>query len=267
VYGVVRDPDTEIERVAVMPYALHLWKPAPGPISRNPAGEMRGPIQEGTMARADESRRLQTIFSFFLGLMVTAFVGVGVYTFHPPGTEFDRQIEELSRQEQTIRAATPRGELTTEEQDQVQALADQRTEVMEAREAARNAWGRTTSIILIVLATLAMAISLVRAEQLPVISNGLLLGGVFTMVYGVGWIVATDTSVTRFVVMTAALAITLALGYVRFVRGRAAPAAARTGAAAGIPAGDAYPELERRLRDLEERMSQAASALGRGGDE
>lgn len=31
-----------------------------------------------------------------------------------------------------------------------------------------------------------MAISLVRADQLPVISNGLLLGGVFTMLYGVG---------------------------------------------------------------------------------
>ena len=63
-------------------------------------------------------------------------------------------------------------------------------------------------------ATLAMAVSLVRANQLQVISNGLLLGGVFTMLYGVGWIIATDVSKARFVVMAIALVITLALGYV-----------------------------------------------------
>jgi len=41
---------------------------------------------------------LHTIFSFFLGLMVTAFVGVGVYAFHPPPqTEYTRQIQEGSR--------------------------------------------------------------------------------------------------------------------------------------------------------------------------
>jgi len=77
----------------------------------------------------------------------------------------------------------------------------------------------------------------------------------FTMLYGVGWIIATDTSTARFVVMTVALAITLALGYARFVRGRApAPATAASGV------GD-FPGLERRVRELERRMNDAATAL------
>ena len=76
--------------------------------------------------------------------------------------------------------------------------------------------GAADSVVLVAFATLAMAVSLVPAARLPVISNGLLLGGVFTMVYGVGSIIVTDTSMARFAVVTVALAITLVLGYVRF---------------------------------------------------
>ena len=102
-----------------------------------------------------------------------------------------------------------------------------------------------------------MAISLVRAKSLPAISNGLLLGGVFTMLYGVGWIISTDTSVTGFTVMTVALAITLALGYVRFVRNPGVPLPP-TGVAMG---GDGIRVLEQRMEDLEHRLDQAARAL------
>lgn len=119
-------------------------------------------------------------------------------------------------------------------------------------------------MILIGLATLVMAISLVRADQLPVISNGLLLGGVFTMVYGVGWILVSDTSITRFLVLTVALATTLGLGYVRFVRARA-PGEVRAGpgpAPAEGPGETGSGELEERLRILEKRMEDAAAALG-----
>lgn len=108
-----------------------------------------------------------------------------------------------------------------------------------------------------------MVVSLVRAGQLPAISNGLLLGGVLTMLCGVGWIVATDPSVGRFLVMTAALAITPGLGHVRFVR-RSATSSAAGGAAA--PHGEEVAELERRVRDLEARLNDAAQALGHGRD-
>jgi hypothetical protein len=206
------------------------------------------------MVSADRSSGLHTIFSFFLGLMVTAFVGVGVYTFHPPDKEPQRQMQELSRREQAIRNSKPANDLTAEDRAQIQALTDQRDQLADASQVGFEMWARSTSIILITLATLAMAVSLIRADQLPVISNGLLLGGVFTMVYGVGWVVAAGSSVTRFVVMTVAFLITLALGYVRFVRGRAAAAAPVGGGA--IPA-----DIERRLRELEERMDGAAVAL------
>jgi uncharacterized membrane protein len=92
----------------------------------------------GAVATADRQHyALQTIFSFFLGLMVLAFIGV---------------------------------------------------------------------------ATLVMSVSLVRSDQLRALSNGLLLGGLFTMVYGMGWTIASGTSNARFFVALFALAITIVLG-------------------------------------------------------
>ena len=211
------------------------------------------------MVEATRGSGLRTIFSFFLGLMLTAFVGVGVYTFHPPPDQFDEQIRNLGRREQAIRDARAPNELTTADRDSLRAIERHRNELTDAAVAARKPWGRSTSIILIVFATLAMVVSLIRADQLPVISNGLLLGGLFTMLYGVGWIIATDTSVGRFAVMTIALLITLALGYVRFVR-RGTIASTTP----GIASSDAHDlaDLERRVHDLEERMREAATALG-----
>lgn len=211
------------------------------------------------MADTKRDAGLRTIFSFFLGLMLTAFVGVGVYTFHPPPEQFDNQIRDLSRREQAIRTSKSPDQLTAADRDQIQEIERQRNKLVDAAAEARKPWGRSTSMILIVFATLAMAVSLVRADQLPVITNGLLLGGLFTMLYGVGWIIATDTSITRFLVMTAALVITLGLGYVRFVRrGAARPVVA----GAAVPDTEALTEIEQRVRNLEERMNQAAHALG-----
>ena len=215
------------------------------------------------MPNVGRSGVLQTIFSFFLGLMVTAFVGVGVYTFHPsPQRDFSRQIEDIDRQEQTVRDSRPPDALTPADRDQIQGLNIERNELNDAARVSQEAWGRSTSIILIVCATLAMATSLVRADRLPVISSGLLLGGVFTMLYGVGWISFTGTSVSRFVVMTVALVITFALGYVRFVQG-AVPAGS---SGSSTTHGGGLVDIQRRVRDLEERVNEAASALGHKGD-
>jgi hypothetical protein len=212
------------------------------------------------VADVKQSAGLQTIFAIFLGLMVTAFVGVGVYTFYPsPQAQFTGRIVDLNRQQTAIRNAKDASALSASDRAKIQELEDEGNRIQDEANAAVEVWGRQTSIILIVFATLVMAISLVRAEQLPVISNGLLLGGVFTMIYGVGWIVATGTSKSRFVVMSIALLITLVLGYLRFVRLRAPFAQSRD----ALPQADGLAALELRVRGLEQRMDQAATALGR----
>lgn len=203
---------------------------------------------------------LQTLFAIFLGLMVTAFVGVGVYTFYPgPFEEFNQRIEALNREREALEIAKSEPDRTAEDRAAIQAVQDRINVAQDEMRVATGDWGRRTSIILVVFATLVMAISLVRANQLPVISNGLLVGGVFSMIYGVGWIVFSDTSPMRFGVMTGALVITIALGYIRFVRGKA------TASSPAPATGGGSPELERRVAELERRLDEAASALSARG--
>lgn len=202
----------------------------------------------------------QSIFAVFLGLILTAFIGVGLYTFYPPPDErFADRIRELNREQQALRNTKPPDALTSQDRERLQSIQDEINGQQDSLRAASAPWGRNTSILLMVFATLVMALSILGADRLPVLNNGLLLGGAFSMVYGVGLILVTNTSVERFLVITGALLITLGLGYVRFVTRRVVVAAPAGPGATGL--GD----LEARLQALERRMDEAASALSRKG--
>lgn len=116
-------------------------------------------------------------------------------------------------------------------------------------------WRLVTGIILLVLATVVLAISLALPETQVVISNGILLGGVFTMVYAVGITASGPQSIWRFVVVGIALAVTIAIGYVKFVRRK--PAAAATGEASVAITG----ELAERLAAIEHKLEAMGRAL------
>lgn len=222
---------------------------------------------------------LQAIFAVFLGLMITAVVGVGVYTFYPsPAQQTQEQIDELYQQRADIEACGKElvgqcrtwDQLTPEEQAQIRQIDARASDLQRTLTEQNRTWSQRTSIILVVIATALMATSLLLGEAVAVMSNGILLGGLFTMLYGVGWGLASGNSVTRFVVLLAALLVSLGLGYVKFVRRRpSAEATATTGAAVPPPvdAGEAadraaLSELAARVDELERRLATAAAWLG-----
>lgn len=142
---------------------------------------------------------LQVIFSFFLGLVVTAFVAVGVNAFFPD----------------------PQGDY---------------------EDGAWMSHRLSTSVILLVCATLVMLLSLAIANLGPVLANGALLGGLFTMIYAVGMGVASGGQWRRFLVLTAALVITVGVGWWKFSRGRvSAPAPSGDAVSGAGPSGGWAP--------------------------
>lgn len=180
---------------------------------------------------------LQVLYSFFLGLMLTALVAIGLNTFHPQ----------------------PRSPEYPVKGDDPVAQA-QYEEVLRQVQVARDAWALNQSIILLVCATAILAVSLWRPARMAVISNGLLLGGVFTMLYAVGVSLNYgEGQVSRFVVVLVATAVTVGAGYLTFIR--------RTPATDALPAeGDAAAsgsaELDGRVAALERRLAALARALG-----
>ncbi len=210
---------------------------------------------------------LQTIFSFFLGLMVVAFIGVGVNTFYPSPTEtYQKQQQEISRQMEALNIKNPSGTSTDPAtQAKMAELQKQQNELQDKIDAEMKIWARNTSIILVLFATLVMGVSLLLSEQLRVISNGLLLGGLFSMLYGAGWVIFSGNSVARFAVILFALVVALGLGYLKFVRGResraAVPPATSPGSAEIVDDAE-LAGLASRVAALEARASAAAAALG-----
>lgn len=231
---------------------------------------LNDPTSKGDdMAQERQERQryaLQTIFSLFLGLMVAALVGVGVNTFYqPPAEKYQDQMEELDRRQEDIDVKRgPNNELTSAEQAELTEVRDEQRELEDKQQAEMEVWARNTSIVVILFATIAMALSLIRSEQLKVISNGLLLGGLFTMIYGVGYTIFSGDSTARFFVMLFALAMTIGLGYLKFVGGRRAAPQPPASAERSAPAPETGPvsELEARVAALEVRAAAAAAALG-----
>jgi hypothetical protein len=217
------------------------------------------------MAISDDRTRgaLQTIFSFFLGLMVLAFIAVGVNTFYQaPSERYQKEQQDISRKMEALNVRAPGGAtLSSTDQAELKRLQDQQNALQDGVDAEQKIWGRNTSIVLVLFATLVMGISLIRSEELRVVSNGLLLGGLFTMLYGSGWVIFTGTSTARFLVILFAFAITVGLGYVKFVRQRREPVAVAAGEGPAVPAAE-LGGLEARIAALEERQAAAAAALG-----
>jgi len=204
---------------------------------------------------------LQTIFSFFLGLMVLAFIGVGVNTFYPsPATQREQAQQKIDRQIEAITSVNQNKSLDATQQAQIQKLQNQRNALQDVIDADMKIWARNTSIILVIFATLVMSVSLVRSEQLRVLSNGLLLGGLFTMLYGTGWVIFSGNSTARFVVIAFALLVAIGLGYLKFVRRHAENPS--TGAApAEVIGAEPLGDLDARVTALERKAAAAASAL------
>ena len=179
------------------------------------------------------------------------------------------------RRESLSRQAAP-GSYSPAQQAQLDSLAAEQNRFNEKQEAEVKDWARVTSIILVLLATLVLVVSLLLSEQLRVISNGLLLGGLFTMVYGVGWVIFSGNSVARFWVILFALIVAIGLGYAKFVRGRRRTGTVRVegGVVAQVHAdGDADVDaaalgaLAARVTALEQRAAAAATALAGSGPE
>jgi hypothetical protein len=229
---------------------------------------MASPAPAPTVAER-QHYALQTIFSFFLGLMVLAFIGVGVNTFYPsPAENHQLERQELQRQRDELNVQANGRSLDPAKQAEMDRLIAEQNALQRTIEAEEKGWARVTSIILVVFATIVMSVSLVRSEQLRVVSNGLLLGGLFTMIYGVGWVVFSGNSVTRFAVMAFALVVAIGLGYVKFVgrRARAAVPAVAAPIASSGAGGAAVAGLEARVSALEERAAAAAAALAGSPD-
>lgn len=149
---------------------------------------------------------LVNVYKVFIGLLLAAFVGVGIATFQPepkfPESPFMFEGPPLRD-----------SELTPEQRQQRE---DFQRQIREHRDQSA-AYSRNVSTIAAAAAIVFLIISLTVLRPIPLFSDGFLLGGILTFLYSIARGFGADDNVFRFVIISLGLVIALVLGYVRFI--------------------------------------------------
>lgn len=149
---------------------------------------------------------IKLIYTLFLGIILATFVGVGVSTFYPE-PEWPEPSEQIEK-----------GYLEDEISEETRAAQAEYDQQLKAHDERLQAYNQTASIIILSLAILFLVVGVSQAHKIDVLADGVLLGGIFTFLYGVGRGVAAGDEIFRFVVISIGLAAALTLGYFRFAK-------------------------------------------------
>ncbi len=146
---------------------------------------------------------LGMIYTFVLALIIAVFVGITINTFYPAPDFPNEQMVEIKESEPTAERI---------------AIEKQNEALQKEYQKKQQDWAQVASIIVITAATFFVALGLFLAGKMPVLPNGVLMGGLFTIFYGVVTAMMSESRYVIFGVVTASLVVIVTAGYLKFVR-------------------------------------------------
>jgi hypothetical protein len=154
----------------------------------------------------EENSILRLIYTIFLGILIALFVGVGINTFYSSPVPPKNPIE-----------LNTYGKELSADQIKAQKELDRKNEKYQEK---LKPYNRNVSIMTLVAAVALLAGSMVFQKRVKVLADGIMLGGLFTLLYSVGRGFASENSKYVFTVVTLGLLVVIYLGYHRFVQKR-----------------------------------------------
>ncbi|MGZ6004886.1 MAG: hypothetical protein ACXWLH_01920 [Candidatus Saccharimonadales bacterium] len=147
---------------------------------------------------------LKIAYSFFIGILLAFFVGMGIAAFYPQpaSPKYPTQLNTIDKE--------PTAEQRQAEKD-FNIAQDKWNETMKP-------YNRNVSLIALASALIFVSVGLLFERRIRIIADGMVLGGIATLLYALGRGFAAQNSKYSFVVVTIALIISIALGYIRFVK-------------------------------------------------
>ncbi len=154
------------------------------------------------------NRLVRFLYVLVIGLLFAAFIGFGLATFYkaPKAPEYPIELSYPA----PVKDGTTDATALAKQRDFDKQQKDYQTEM--------SNYNLYASIVLIAIAVVVLAVSMLGLEKVEVIGDGLTLGGVFTLVYGLGRGMAVDNDIFRFIAVTAGLIIIVILAYLKFIR-------------------------------------------------
>lgn len=148
---------------------------------------------------------VKVLYKLFLALMIALFVGFGISVFYPApkAPDYPTTLERLE------------GKSMSEEQKKTEEEFLSQQKKFEKDFATYN---RNVSAIIIGISILLLILSLTLLLPIEMIGDAVLLGGLFTLVYGIIRGLMTNDSKFQFIVVTVGLIVAIILGYIKFIK-------------------------------------------------
>lgn len=153
---------------------------------------------------------LKLLYTFLIGIFLAVFVGVGIAAFYPEEKYPEPPVILKYNTAEAIKDEAQLAEFKTEAEKYDKIEKDYMTR--------SQVYNRNVSIIALGAAIIMVLASLTLVKKILLIADGVLLGGVFTLVYSVIRGFGTDDNMFRFIVVSVGLFISLFLGYVKFIK-------------------------------------------------
>lgn len=150
---------------------------------------------------------IKSIYTLFLALLIALFVGFGIDSFYPAPKYPEYPSKPMM--------------IENVENQKEQMILDQKyNEEHEKYQSEIKKYNKNVSIIILSLSIVILVISLTFLSKIKMISDGILMGGIFTTIYSLIRGTMSESSIFRFLIITIGLIIALVLGYIKFIRGQ-----------------------------------------------
>lgn len=153
---------------------------------------------------------LRLIYTFFVGIFLALFIGVGIAAFYtgPKAPNMPEILKYCSPD--IVQNNQKLNEFQTQAQkfDKAERLYQQQAQI----------YNRNVSIISIIAAIIIVIASLTLLKTILLLADGVLLGGVLTLLYSIVRGFGTEDNMFRFIVVSIGLIISLSLGYIKFIK-------------------------------------------------
>ncbi len=152
---------------------------------------------------------LKLLYTLLIGIFVAVFIGVGIAAFYP----------ELKYPEppNSIKYGYSEPEKNEKMSEETKAEIEKYEQEQKTFQINSQVYNRNVSILALIFSIILVIISLTLFKKIYLIADGLLLGGVLTLLYSVIRGFESDSNMFRFIVVSVGLVISLFLGYVKFI--------------------------------------------------
>lgn len=153
---------------------------------------------------------LKFLYSVFIGVLFATLVGVGIAAFYPQPVYPDYPVKLSYPEDPKVQTATERSE-----QIKLQEKYDRESKEYQTK---NQIYSRNVSIVALVFAIAALVVSLTLLKTLMLIADGLLLGGLLTLIYSIIRGFETQDNIFRFIVVAIGFIIAVTVGYLKFAK-------------------------------------------------